>query len=89
MKYVYKMEQLPPNIQIDAARETGTEAAQYLQRIVNEKSSDGWEFFRVDTISVTSKPGCLDGLLHTFTAGILGKKEQIANYYVVTFRKDA
>jgi hypothetical protein len=47
--------------------------------VVNEKAKTGWEFYRVDTIGVATKPGCLDGLL--------GKKEELTNFYVVTFRQ--
>jgi hypothetical protein len=87
--YKYEMIQLPPNIQINASSETGSEAADYLQRIVNDHASRGWEFFRVDSIGVSSQPGCVEGLLYKATAGILGKKEEFFNYYVVTFRQEA
>ena len=87
MGYRYEMVQLPPNIQINASSETGSEAADYLQRIVNERAGQGWDFFRVDSIGVSSQPGCVEALLYKFTAGILGKKEEFFNYYVVTFRQ--
>lgn len=54
MGYKYEMVQLPPNIQINASTETGSEAANYLQRIVNDHAARGWEFFRVDLIGVSS-----------------------------------
>jgi hypothetical protein len=79
MAYRYEMVQLPPNIQISASGQKGNEAAVYLQNVVNEKAKTGWEFYRVDTIGVATKPGCLDGLL--------GKKEELTNFYVVTFRQ--
>ena len=79
MAYRYEMVQLPPNIQISASGQKGNEAAVYLQNVVNEKAKTGWEFYRVDSIGVATKPGCLDGLM--------GKKEELTNFYVVTFRQ--
>lgn len=56
----YKMIQVPPDVSITAAGMLGrapdsrTAAAQYLETIVNGMASEGWEFFRVDTIGITS-----------------------------------
>jgi hypothetical protein len=77
--YEYRMQQIPPAIVVSKASK-GTEAAAYLEGIVNDMASDGWEFFRVDTIGVQVQPGCL---------GILGGQRQTNNaYYVVTFRRE-
>lgn len=57
----------------------GNEAAAYLESIVNANARDGWEFYRVDEIGVSVKPGCI--------AGLFGQKEAFTNYYVVSFRK--
>ena len=51
----------------------------YIYNLVDEQSKQGWEFYRVDTIGVVSKPGCLGSLL--------GAKETGISYYVATFRK--
>jgi hypothetical protein len=77
-RYEYRMVQIPPSITVRQA--IGNEAAFYLQRIVNEEASRGWEFMRVDTIGVLTPPGCL--------AGLFGGQVTTANYYVVTFRRE-
>jgi len=77
--YVYKMVQVPPNIEVQASKHRGNEAAVYLQNVVNEHAAQGWEFHRVDTIGVSIKAGCFDALS--------GKKDSTANYYVISFRK--
>ena len=79
MGYEYKMVQLARDISVAAGKEKGNEAAIYLQSIVDEQSKQGWEFYRVDTIGVVSKPGCLGSLF--------GVKETGISYYVATFRK--
>lgn len=81
MAYEYNMVQLPPNISVDQKLEKGNEAAVYLQNLVNSKAQSGWEFHRVDTIGVNSKPGCLGALF--------GNKGEFTEYYVVTFRREA
>lgn len=77
-RYEYRMVQIPPSITVRQA--VGNEAAFYLQRIVNEEASRGWEFMRVDTIGVNTPPGCL--------AGLFGGQVTTLNYYVVTFRRE-
>jgi len=81
----YKMVQIPPNIAVQAkglfgkAPDPTKLAAQYLELTVNNMAKEGWEFHRVDAIGVKSSPGCLGGLL--------GHKESVETYYVITFRK--
>ncbi|MGK5087895.1 DUF4177 domain-containing protein [Bdellovibrionota bacterium FG-2] len=81
----YKMVQIPPNVTIAAtgmlgkAPDQSTVAAAYLEATVNEMARQGWEFFRVDPIGVTSTPGCL--------AGLFGHKEVSTTYYVITFKQ--
>lgn len=77
--YVYKMVQIPPNIQIDEGTSTKGRAAAYLEGVVNVSAAQGWEFFRVDEIGIQINPGCLGGLF--------GAKAQRVGYYVVTFRR--
>jgi hypothetical protein len=79
MAYEYKMVQLAPVITVSSSRVKGNEAADYLKSIVEENTKNGWEFFRVDSIGVLTKPGCL--------ASLLGAKEATLEYYVATFRK--
>lgn len=80
MTYEYQMVQVPPAISVKSKEYTGSEAATYLQDVVNEKAVQGWEFYRVDPIGIQVQPGCL--------AGLLGQSVQERTYYVVTFRKE-
>ncbi|MCL6581863.1 MAG: DUF4177 domain-containing protein [Firmicutes bacterium] len=77
MAYEYKMVQVSPNV-IASRRQTGTEAADYLQGIVNAHAAEGWEFQRIDTLGIVVPPGCLS------TRG-----PQVTQYYVITFRREA
>jgi len=58
---------------------TTDKAAAYLEGIVNEHARQGWEFYRVDSIGVRVRPGCL--------GVFLGQQPTHREYYVVTFRK--
>lgn len=79
MNYEYKMVQTPPNIAVEMKKHKGNEAAAYLESVVNKYASEGWEFYRVDSIGVALQPGCF--------AALGGKKEEHNLYYVITFRK--
>jgi hypothetical protein len=79
MSYEYKMIQVPPNITVKAKEEKGNEAAVYLQDLANAQATDGWEFYRVDSIGVLTQPGCL--------AAMMGAKQTLIHYFVVTFRR--
>lgn len=80
MGYEYKMIQAPSTIEVEEKERRGNEAAYYLQSLANEQAAQGWEFYRVDTVGVVSKPGCL--------ASLFGAKETFYEYYVVTFRRE-
>lgn len=79
MGYEYRMIQMPPTIVVPAKELRGQEAAYYLQSIANEQASQGWEFYRVDTVGVVVQPGCL--------AMLLGAKQSVVEYFVATFRR--
>ena len=79
MDYEYKMIQIPPTISVQASQHKGNEAAQYMEAIANSHSEQGWEFYRVDTLSVSIPPGCL--------AALFGDKGSQSQYYVMTFRR--
>lgn len=76
--YEYRMVQVPPTIVLKKNTGQG-EAAQYLQSVVEQNATGGWEFYRVDQIGVKQAPGCLGVLL--------GQREYTTTYYVVSFRK--
>ena len=77
-EYVYKMVQVPPNIEVQAGQERGGEAAEYMNELVSKMAFQGWEFYRIDTLGVVKRPGCL--------AGLLGVGATRTEYYVVCFR---
>lgn len=79
MKYEYKMVQIPPTIEIKAKEEKGNEAAVYLETLANKFAEERWEFWRVDTVGISTKPGCLGGLT--------GAKGETLQYFVVTFKR--
>lgn len=79
MTHEYLMVQVPPTITVKQKEYVGNEASFYLQSLANEKSAQGWEFYRVDTIGVVVEPGCLGALM--------GQRRTLTHYYVVTFRK--
>ena len=80
MTYQYKMVQVPQVIEVKSKEYHGGEAAAYLEQIVNRHAKQGWEFYRVDTIGELIEPGCF--------ASLFGKKAEVFQYYVVTFRKE-
>lgn len=77
--YEYMMVQMPPNITVKEKTQQGTEAAVYLQSLANQHAAQGWEFYRVDTVGIVTQPGCL--------AGLFGAKQQLIEYFVMTFRR--
>ncbi len=79
MKYEYQMVQIPQAIVVKEKEYQGREAAHYLEELANRFAEKDWEFWRVDTIGVLIKPGCL--------AGLFGKAIEEQHYYVVTFRR--
>lgn len=76
--YKYKMIQVPPNVSVKAKDNKGGVAAQYLENVVNEWASEGWEFQRVDTIGIEERSGCFGS-----------NKSGVMQYYVITFRQEA
>lgn len=78
--YQYKMVQIPSNIAVSMKGHKGNEAAAYMEKVVNEWASKGWEFYRVDSVEVTLQPGCFDA----FT----GKRAGVTAYNVISFRRE-
>jgi len=79
--YEYKMVQVPPNIAVQQKHHKGSEAAAYLEKVVNKYARDGWEFHRVDSIGVDVLAGCL--------GVFVGQSKGVETYYVITFRRPA
>jgi hypothetical protein len=76
--FEYRMVQIPTTVVVPSAH--GSEAAEYLQRIVNDHARQGWEFYRVDEFSVHQNPGCLMILFS-------GLQREVRVYHVITFRR--
>ncbi|OCG07940.1 DUF4177 domain-containing protein [Gilliamella sp. wkB178] len=79
MSYIYETVQVPPNINV-GKKDKGNEAGAYLLEIINAKAKDNWEFVSVESIGVSTSPGCL--------ASLFGKKEEYSLYYVIVFRRE-
>ena len=78
--YDYYMVQLPSVFPVENDTVvTGTEIANYIQSCANEFAAAGWEFYRIDTMSMMVNPGCLGGLL--------GSPAQHMQYSIITFRR--
>lgn len=78
--YQYKMVQIPPNVSIKAGQ-SQQPAADYLQQVVDQYSQEGWDFYSIESMSVTENAGC--GCL----AMLLGLGPQRYHVYVIVFRR--
>lgn len=74
--YKYKMVQIPPCITVTVKENRSGIAAEYLENVVNEWSSQGWDFHRVDVIGIEEK------------FGMFSHKKRYSHYYVICFRKE-
>jgi hypothetical protein len=78
--YDYYMVQLPSVFPVERGTVvTGTEIPNYVQMCANEFSAAGWEFYRIDTMSLLTNPGCL--------ASLFGASGQFSQYSIITFRR--
>lgn len=59
--------------------QTAQVAARQLQDLINTHSVQGWEFYRMDSITYVESPGCL--------ASLLGQKSVMGRIDVVIFRR--
>ena len=80
MSYKYKMVQAPKNLHLKNVPSSSGVAEGYLQAVVDQYATDGWEFYRVDDMTVATSPGCLGALT--------GQKETYTVYNVITFRRE-
>ena len=55
--------------------------ADQLCKLINERSRAGWEFHRIDHVSLVMKNGCL--------AGLAGNPYTVTTHDIVIFRKAA
>jgi hypothetical protein len=78
MAYEFKMVQLPQTFLLQ--KDTGKEIAVYLEKLSQEHSAQGWEFFRIDQVGVAVSPGCMGAMT--------GVKQTMTYYNVVSFRRE-
>lgn len=62
-----------------ARPDPGQTIAGYIEGEIASHASEGWEFYRMDVVNVTEKPGCLGDLF--------GHKETTTAYNMMTFRR--
>lgn len=77
--YEYKMVQISSGLIVSAKARNGNEAADYMQQVIDKEAVEDWEFYRVDSISVEEKPGCI--------ASLIGLGSTFHNYHVISFRR--
>ena len=68
-----------PNTLPATSRNQNSFAAEYIQNEVNMQAQQGWEFYRIDEVTLAVPPGCL--------AALLGQRETYTRYSVISFRK--
>lgn len=80
MKYEYKTLAVPQYLGCKSGLNMGETLADYVQTKINDKTAQGWEFYRADNYTVEELPGCLGSLF--------GKQGKIGVYNVLVFRKN-
>ena len=76
--YEYKMVQVPRDLSVKMGKAEGV-AARYMQETVDAHAVEGWEYYRMDNLSITEKPGCFGALT--------GQKEVYHSVGVLCFRR--
>jgi hypothetical protein len=61
------------------SQENATTVANELEKLINEGSRNGWEFYRIDPVQIQVNPGCLGGLM--------GQKEAYIRFDQLIFRR--
>ena len=79
MAFESKTVMAPILLQIRNAKEAEQAVASYGEYI-NLHAVDGWEFYSLESVSLSENPGCLGVLF--------GKKEQVTTYYMMVFRRE-
>jgi hypothetical protein len=79
----YKVVALPRDVlvmkKVFGGPDPGETIAGYVERLIGDKATQGWEFYRIDTVNIVERPGCLGALI--------GQKETLTAYNLLTFRK--
>ena len=75
----YKCVAAPRDIVIDAGG-SSEKAVSSFAGSINSESKDGWDFFSLESIQISEKPGCL--------AGLFGAKETTTTFNMLIFCKE-
>jgi hypothetical protein len=81
VKYEYLMVEIDTHT-MAPRKNSDNAAANYLQKIVNQHSQQGWEFYRMDLFGVSYTPNW-----GTALSAISGSPDNGRVAYVITFRK--
>jgi hypothetical protein len=86
--YDYKCVPVPRTL---FAGQTGKDshgsAVEAYEAIIKSAAQGGWELDRLDTVTSYQTPGCLAGLLHKLSGGLLGKTGEEVNHKLLIFKK--
>jgi hypothetical protein len=75
--YKYKFISVPKNF-VSNINSGYQKVEDFMQKTVDDMVKQGWEFYRIDSVTVTEQPGCLQGLL--------GAKETFHDVNIICFR---
>ncbi|HMO52169.1 MAG TPA: hypothetical protein PKE26_12420 [Kiritimatiellia bacterium] len=74
----YKCVPGPKNLVVNRIDDMDQAVIQFSD-LINKHCKDGWDFFSLEEVSVTRRPGCL--------AGLFGARETTVNYNMLVFKK--
>ena len=75
----YKCVAAPMGIVIESGGSSENAVSSFAGKI-NSESKDGWDFFSLESIKISEKPGCL--------AGMFGAKETTTTFNMLIFCKE-
>lgn len=79
MRIQYKCIPGPKKLVVNSPNDMNRAVALFAE-LINQHCVDGWDFFGLEEIAVTNRPGCL--------AGLLGAKETTTLYNMLIFKKE-
>lgn len=74
----YKCVAGPKNLVVNKSEDMVKAVGQFSE-LINQNCKDGWDFFALEEVSVTRKPGCL--------AALFGAKDMTVSYNMLVFKK--
>ena len=77
--YIYKTVAAPTGIAVKHQNDTNA-AVSAFSNVINRECVDGWEFYSIESIAVSSNPGCFGMLFR-------GAREKNVTLNMLVFRK--